>query len=84
MNKIGRAVEKWQDRRVVAAINAGCGRRKALAQAKARRKDIAEAIGVTEVTLFNWVNGHTTPNANKLAQLAALLGCDVGDLIDDG
>ena len=84
MNKLAEQLERWQDRRVADAMNAGCGRRDAARKAKARRKDIAEAIGISEVTLFNWANGRTNPNLDGIMRLAAFLGVSVNDLIDDG
>lgn len=44
--------------------------------------EVASQAGVGERTLRNWSNGVTTPDANELLRLAAILRVEVLDLSD--
>lgn len=39
------------------------------------QKEVAEAIGISNVTLIKWENGETVPTADKAEQLARLYKC---------
>ena len=44
------------------------------------RKQIADAVGVSEVAVYYWENGRQKPSADKLPKLAELLGCTIDEL----
>lgn len=44
------------------------------------RKQIADAVGVSEVAVYYWENGRQKPSADKLPKLAELLGCTIDAL----
>lgn len=46
------------------------------------RKQIADAVGVSEVAVYYWENGRQKPSADKLPKLAELLGCSIDELFD--
>lgn len=46
------------------------------------RARLAQAIGVTEMTLYNWSRGNGRPNADDLVRLASCLGVGVMDLYE--
>lgn len=45
------------------------------------QSEFAEEVGMSEVTLSRYVQGHRIPKANILADLARALDCDPSDLI---
>ena len=49
-----------------------------------RQEDIAEKLGIDRSTVAKWEAGESLPRADKLPQLARLLGCKVDDLLGDG
>ena len=46
------------------------------------QEQLAEAVGVTNVTICKWENNSTVPNATKLLKLSKALKCDVGELLE--
>ena len=38
------------------------------------QRELANLIGVSHLTIFRWENGDRTPNVNRLADLANVLG----------
>lgn len=44
------------------------------------QKDVADAIGVSQVTVCQWENGDNMPRADKLAAIAKLYGCTIDEL----
>ena len=46
------------------------------------RKIVAQRVGVTEATIYNWETGKTVPDANALRRLSSALQCDVMDLYE--
>lgn len=54
---------------------------------RAKRKDrgltmdqLADRLGVTRQAVFNWESGGTLPTADKLPEIARVLGCSIDDL----
>lgn len=43
--------------------------------------DFAKKIGVGTKTVQNWEAGATSPRADKMPAICAVLGCDVEDII---
>ncbi len=43
-------------------------------------EDLCRGVDITTETLRQWKSGRYTPPASKLARLADVLGCAVGDL----
>lgn len=50
---------------------------------KIKQGDLAEKIGVTKQSLYNWENGDKTPSLERAVQIANALGCTLDDLISD-
>ncbi|MFF2340397.1 helix-turn-helix transcriptional regulator [Bacillus mycoides] len=50
-------------------------------ESKLTQQDLAGRMQVTKSTISNWENGYSNPNLEKSIRLAAILGCDVKDLI---
>lgn len=48
------------------------------------QKELADAIGVSEATLSNYVNGRSMPTARSILNISYELSCDSSDLIDFG
>ena len=46
------------------------------------RKQIADAVGVSDVAVYYWEIGRQKPSADKLPKLAELLGCSIDELFD--
>jgi transcriptional regulator with XRE-family HTH domain len=46
------------------------------------QEQLAEAVGVTNVTICKWENDSTVPNATKLLKLSKALKCEVGELLE--
>jgi transcriptional regulator with XRE-family HTH domain len=47
---------------------------------KIKQEDIAEAMGVSQQIVSNWINGKTVPRGPMMFKLAHFLGCKVDDL----
>lgn len=45
--------------------------------------DIAQKIGVKRSTVSMWETGESLPRADKLPELAKILGCTVDELLRD-
>lgn len=48
------------------------------------QKDVADHFGISQVSVWQWESGENYPRADKLPALAALYGCTVSDLFDEG
>jgi transcriptional regulator with XRE-family HTH domain len=46
-----------------------------------RQKDVAEALGVSEGTVSNWIAGRQQMSVGQLRQIALLLRADPGDVL---
>lgn len=46
-----------------------------------RREDTASNLGVTVKTIYNWENGSTSPDADKLRGMALLYKCSSDELL---
>lgn len=46
-------------------------------------KEVAQALGVTDVSVYFWEIGKTYPTAEKLKTLAKLYGCTVDKLLEE-
>lgn len=44
---------------------------------------LAEHLGVTRSTIAMWETGKAMPRADKLPEIAKVLGCEVSDLFDN-
>ena len=45
--------------------------------------DVAKSLSISDVAVYMWENGQTTPKVANLKKLANLYGCSVDELIDD-
>lgn len=45
-----------------------------------KQRELADAIGTTEVSVSRWVNGDRVPKATTAIQIAKVLDCKVEDL----
>ena len=45
-----------------------------------KQKELAEAIGASEVAVSRWVNANRVPRATTGIQIAKVLGCNAEDL----
>lgn len=50
-------------------------------KSKLTQQELADRMQVTKSTISNWENGYSNPNLEKAIRLAAILECDVKDLI---
>ncbi len=50
---------------------------------KISQKELAHAIGVSEMMVSKIVNGHKNPSVEKLVKIASVLGCTVDELLQD-
>lgn len=50
-------------------------------RANIKQKDIAEALRIDRSTVAKWETGESLPRADKLPQLAKILGCTVDELL---
>jgi len=57
--------------------------RKARISAGPTIRDVAEAIGVSERTLYSWEKGEAMPPLDKAMDLAKHYGISIGDLVGD-
>lgn len=46
------------------------------------QKDLALSLGVDTSTVTKWETGQAMPRADKLPELARILGCDVSELFE--
>lgn len=46
------------------------------------QKDLATSLGVDTSTVTKWETGAAMPRADKLPELAKILGCEVSDLFE--
>lgn len=46
------------------------------------QKDLALSLGVDTSTVTKWETGQAMPRADKLPELARVLGCDVSELFE--
>lgn len=49
---------------------------------KLTQKQLADAMGVSQVSVWQWENGKSLPSADKLPKLAGILHCKIEDLYD--
>lgn len=47
------------------------------------QKELGAAIGVEQNTISQWETQNRLPRADKLPQLAKILGCTVDELLED-
>lgn len=45
------------------------------------RRIVSDAVGISEVSLFNYENGITTPNLATTKKIAQFLDCSVDELL---
>jgi transcriptional regulator with XRE-family HTH domain len=48
-----------------------------------RQRDVAEAVGVTELQISRFEQGRRQPSTQTVVKLAAALGVEVSDLMED-
>lgn len=49
-------------------------------QAGLTQKQFAEAVGVDQSAVARWESGENNPTAERIMQIADVLGCNPGDL----
>lgn len=54
---------------------------KTRAACKLTRREVANQVGVTEVTIFNWENGRSEPRASDILALCKVYGCTADELL---
>jgi DNA-binding XRE family transcriptional regulator len=54
-----------------------------LSQKGMTQADLAKQIGVTQPTVWEWLNGHSKPSADRLISLSKLTGLAIDDLLSD-
>lgn len=47
------------------------------------QKEIADAMSIDTSTVTKWETGESRPRADKLPEIAKLLGCTIDDLFDE-
>lgn len=47
------------------------------------QKDVADALSISQVSVWQWENGDSLPRADKLKQISRLYHCTVDDLIGE-
>lgn len=45
------------------------------------RREAAQALDISEQTLYKWEKGTTLPNVKQFAQMCRLYGCNFTDII---
>ena len=45
------------------------------------QKEVADYLGISQVSVWQWENNENMPRADKLPAIAKLFGCTVNDLI---
>lgn len=48
------------------------------------QKEVAGSLGVQQAAVCQWETGKTVPRLPMLQRLAALYGCSVDELLEDG
>lgn len=48
------------------------------------QKELAQKLGVTNVTVSKWENGEMLPKAKRLKEVAAVLNTTIGELLNEG
>lgn len=43
--------------------------------------EVSEALGVSDVAIYNWETGKWKPEAGRLVKLAVLYGCTIDELM---
>lgn len=46
------------------------------------QNQLAEELGVDRSTIAKWETGEAMPRADKLPEIAKILGCEIGDLFE--
>lgn len=46
------------------------------------QKDVADALGINQVSVWQWENGETMPRAKLLPAIADLFGCRIDELYE--
>ena len=46
------------------------------------KKEVAQRLGVSQVVLSRWINGHANPSLENAFKLAKILNCKVDDLFE--
>ena len=46
------------------------------------QKEVADYLGISQVSVWQWENNENMPRADKLPAIAKLFGCDIADLIE--
>lgn len=49
-------------------------------QRRITQRELAESVGVTTATVYNWERGKSEPKANQLRKLASSLGISMDDI----
>lgn len=57
--------------------------RQVMTQKRLTQVELAKLANVSQNSISKWLNGESSPNINKLKDLAKALGVTVGDLIGD-
>ncbi len=60
------------------------GLRKIREEMRISQAELAQALKVRQTTVSMWESGKNMPRADKLPELARILGCAIGDLYGDG
>lgn len=47
------------------------------------QQEVADELSISQQAIARWENGETLPRADKLPQLAAILGCKIDDLFGE-
>ena len=45
--------------------------------------ELARQIGVSQPTVWEWLNGHTSPSADNLVRLSGITGISIDKLLKD-
>lgn len=48
-----------------------------------RQIDLAETLGIHQTTVAKWETGEASPQADKIPELAKVLGCKIDDLFKE-
>ena len=48
-----------------------------------KQKDVADRLGISQVSVWQWESGVTLPRADKLPAIAELYGCTIDELFDN-
>jgi transcriptional regulator with XRE-family HTH domain len=52
-----------------------------LAESETTQLEFSKAIGVSQPTVSDWLNGHTSPTATKLKAISAHTGLSIDELL---